>query len=266
MALLMNKKNGIKLFVGGFAPETTQDDLERYFEQFSLVLHIRIEFGKKLKLPKCYGYVTVPDMHAVNRILTYGEHVLEGKKIDVEIAKDKRKRGNKKLCQHPIQSADSSEPLHQRMVTGAPPTSWGAEYVCWERPSTKRHLLQQMTPGELLLPYDQGSSGSRGSRPSCRDFVSQQAISRPAYPREVGREEARPTFNLFNWAPTRIAWNSTNQGSQNSNDASKSQSQKYPGTHNSKEYIEASQAFHHSSENLRFNRLGFKHLSRGRVN
>ena len=88
----MNKKNGIKLFVGGIDPETTGESLKSYFEMFTVVVHSKVEVGKKLKLPKGYGYVTVPDMRAVNRILGQDHHI-DGKKVDVEIAKGKSKNG-----------------------------------------------------------------------------------------------------------------------------------------------------------------------------
>lgn len=92
----MNKKNGIKLFVGGITPETTQETLRSYFECFAVVLHCRVEIGKKLKLPKCYGYVTVPEMKSVYKILDYPQHIIDGKKVDVEIAKDKGKKSYQK--------------------------------------------------------------------------------------------------------------------------------------------------------------------------
>lgn len=88
----MNKKNGIKLFIGGIAPETTAECLRSYFGMFSLVVHSKVEVGKKLKLPKGYGYVTVPDMRSVNRILGQDHHI-DGKKVDVEVAKGKSKGG-----------------------------------------------------------------------------------------------------------------------------------------------------------------------------
>lgn len=88
----MNKKNGIKLFIGGLSPETTSHSLKAHFEMFSVVVHSKIEVGKKLKQPKGYGYVTVPDMRAVTRILSH-QHKIDGKIVDLEIAKGKSKGG-----------------------------------------------------------------------------------------------------------------------------------------------------------------------------
>lgn len=82
----MNKKNGIKLFIGCISPETSAERLRSYFEVFSIVVHCKIEVGKKLKLPKGFGYVTVPDMRSINRILGKDHHI-DGKKVDVQIAK-----------------------------------------------------------------------------------------------------------------------------------------------------------------------------------
>ena len=88
----MNKKNGIKLFIGGISPETTAECLRSYFRMFSFVVHSKVEVGKKLKLPKGYGYVTVLDIRSVNRILGQ-DHYIDGKKVDVEVAKGKSKGG-----------------------------------------------------------------------------------------------------------------------------------------------------------------------------
>ena len=88
----MNKKNGIKLFIGGISPETTADTLRSYFQIFAMVVHSKVEIGKKLKLPKGYGYVTVPDIRSVKKIISQ-EHYIDGKKVDVEIARGKTKGG-----------------------------------------------------------------------------------------------------------------------------------------------------------------------------
>lgn len=88
MSVLMGKKNGIKLFVGGLAPETTADTLREYFEMFSVVFHAKVALAKKLRIPKGFGYVTVPDMKSVNTIMS-SKHLIDGRSTDIEIANSK---------------------------------------------------------------------------------------------------------------------------------------------------------------------------------
>ena len=66
----MNKKNEIKIFVGGLSPVTTTETLRAYFESFTVVIYAKVEIGKKLRLSKGFGYVTVPDMRSVNRLVS----------------------------------------------------------------------------------------------------------------------------------------------------------------------------------------------------
>lgn len=87
----MNKKNGTKVFIGGIAPETTIDSVRSYFEMFGMISHCKIEVGKRQLIHKGYGYVTVPDIRVVNRIIGQDHHI-DGKRVDVEIAKKKIKK------------------------------------------------------------------------------------------------------------------------------------------------------------------------------
>ena len=91
MKVKMAKSNGIKLFVGGIDPITTRESMQAHFEQFTCVLHCKVETGKKLRLSKGFGYVTVPNMKIVEWLLSF-DHVIDGKKVDIEIAIKKNKK------------------------------------------------------------------------------------------------------------------------------------------------------------------------------
>lgn len=103
----MNKKNGTKVFIGGIAPETTIDTVRSYFEMFGMISHCKIEVGKRQLIHKGYGYVTVPDIRVVNRIIGQDHHI-DGKRIDVEIAKKKIRK------EKPIE--DNSEAIKKEEI------------------------------------------------------------------------------------------------------------------------------------------------------
>lgn len=91
MIVKMGKSSGIKLFVGGIDPETTKESMQAYFEQFTCVIHCKVETGKKLRLSKGFGYVTVPNLRIVEWLLSF-EHHIDGKKVDIEVAIKKPKK------------------------------------------------------------------------------------------------------------------------------------------------------------------------------
>lgn len=110
MKVKMNKPTGIKLFVGGIEAHTNTESMQAYFEQYTIVLHCKVEIGKKLMLPKGFGYVTVPNMKVANWLLSY-EHHIDGKRVDVELALKKYKK--KKQLQPEIPSETNSPMLCQ---------------------------------------------------------------------------------------------------------------------------------------------------------
>ena len=81
----MKRKNGIKLFIGGIAPETTSEALTEYFGQYSVILHVKVAYGRKFKLPKGFASVTIPDMKSVSKLLSK-KHYIDGRYVDVMIA------------------------------------------------------------------------------------------------------------------------------------------------------------------------------------
>ncbi len=91
MKIKMGKSSGIKLFVGGIDPITTKESMQSYFEQYTCVIHCKVETGKKLRLSKGFGYVTVPNMKIVEWLLSF-EHHIDGKKVDIEVAIKKPKK------------------------------------------------------------------------------------------------------------------------------------------------------------------------------
>ena len=73
-----------KFFVGGLAPETTEDDMRQHFEQFGELVDVAVmrdQFG----IPRCFGFVQYsdPNVHACNPA---EDHIICNKKVDVKPA------------------------------------------------------------------------------------------------------------------------------------------------------------------------------------
>lgn len=73
---------GPKLFIGRIGPTTTPTSLRRHFEQFCTVQVVKIEFSRKSKFPKGFGYVIVESEDDVAKVLACS-HVLDGKTVNV---------------------------------------------------------------------------------------------------------------------------------------------------------------------------------------
>lgn len=73
-----------KFFIGGLAPQTTEDDLRRHFEQFGELVDVAVmkdAFG----IPRCFGFVQYSDPNGHACVPT-DDHVICGKKVDCKAA------------------------------------------------------------------------------------------------------------------------------------------------------------------------------------
>lgn len=76
------KTYGPKLFVGRIGPTTTPTSMRRHFECLCAVQVVKIEFSKKSKNRKGFGYVIIENPDDLTRVLEH-HHVLDGKPVDV---------------------------------------------------------------------------------------------------------------------------------------------------------------------------------------
>lgn len=77
-----------KLFVGGIPHNSTEAELQQYFEQFGPVSDVKIPKDPKRKRPKGYAFVTFFSPKAAESALLYKEHTLRGKKMGTKRAAD----------------------------------------------------------------------------------------------------------------------------------------------------------------------------------
>uniref|UniRef100_A0A7S4D1I8 RRM domain-containing protein n=2 Tax=Eutreptiella gymnastica TaxID=73025 RepID=A0A7S4D1I8_9EUGL len=73
-----------KFFVGGLAPDTTEDHLRQHFEQFGELCDVAV-MKDQYGVPRCFGFVQFADASA-HSCRPIEEHVILDKKVDVKAA------------------------------------------------------------------------------------------------------------------------------------------------------------------------------------
>lgn len=71
---------GPKLFVGRIGPSTTPASMRNYFKQVCKLQIAKIEYSRKSKKHKGFGYIIVEDENEVNRVMSQN-HRLDGKSV-----------------------------------------------------------------------------------------------------------------------------------------------------------------------------------------
>lgn len=79
-----------KMFVGGLSWQTTEDGLKEYFSKFGEVAEVMVMRDPTTRHSRGFGFVTYADTEGVDKVLEFGSHELDGKKIDPKVAFPRR--------------------------------------------------------------------------------------------------------------------------------------------------------------------------------
>jgi len=74
-----------KIFIGGISPNTTQDSIQKYFEQFGELCDCVLMQDKATGKSRCFGFVTYKDPQLLDEVLSK-KHSIDGKEIDCKRA------------------------------------------------------------------------------------------------------------------------------------------------------------------------------------
>jgi RNA recognition motif-containing protein len=74
-----------KIFIGGISPNTTQDSIQKYFEQFGELCDCVLMQDKATGKSRCFGFVTYKDPQILDDVLSK-KHSIDGKEIDCKRA------------------------------------------------------------------------------------------------------------------------------------------------------------------------------------
>ena len=77
-----------KIFVGGIAPGTTEQDLSKMFDSYGNVLKVEIKVDKESQRPRGFGFLTLDNEASVEQICKHQYFVINGKKVECKLAQD----------------------------------------------------------------------------------------------------------------------------------------------------------------------------------
>ncbi|XP_067010817.2 RNA-binding protein squid [Anabrus simplex] len=80
-------KEDRKLFVGGLSPGTTEEHIKSYFSKYGSVENVNIKTDPTTGRSRGFAFVSFASPDNVNQILSAGNHVINGKKVDCKKAK-----------------------------------------------------------------------------------------------------------------------------------------------------------------------------------
>ncbi len=79
-----------KLFVANLPFSTTKDELQGLFSQCGEVVEVSIPINRDTGRPRGFAFVTMGSKEATDKALSLHEHDIQGRKIIVNVANERR--------------------------------------------------------------------------------------------------------------------------------------------------------------------------------
>lgn len=84
-----------KIFVGGLAPDITEEEFKSYFDSFGTVTDAVVIYDKESRRRRGFGFITYDSQDVVDNVLKNKYHELKNKMVEVKRATPKEKNGKK---------------------------------------------------------------------------------------------------------------------------------------------------------------------------
>lgn len=78
-----------KIFAGGLR-DLEESDLETYFGQFGTCISVNVMTDKQTGKKRGFGFIEFDDYDTVDRVILHGEHIINGTRVDVKKAVEKK--------------------------------------------------------------------------------------------------------------------------------------------------------------------------------
>lgn len=79
-----------KMFIGGLSWQTSPEGLREYFTKYGDITEVMVMKDPTTRRSRGFGFITFADPASVDKVLTQGNHELDGKKIDPKVAFPRR--------------------------------------------------------------------------------------------------------------------------------------------------------------------------------
>jgi len=89
-----------KIFVGGLTPDTTQDSLTEYFEQFGTVEEVILMYDRETRRPRGFGFVTFNDESPVEALVAKRFVEINKKSVEIKAAMPKSTMEGNRVNKH----------------------------------------------------------------------------------------------------------------------------------------------------------------------
>ncbi|KAK2076615.1 hypothetical protein QBZ16_005375 [Prototheca wickerhamii] len=163
---LEQKPKARKIFVGGLAPETTEEQFKAYFERFGEVAEAQIMLDHMSGRSRGFGFVTFAEDVSAERVFAAGAmHELKGKRVEVKPATPKGSTapalGAGASAPPPPAGAPGAAPGAARLPRGpfVPAQAAGAGYGVQYHPAGPAGSHAPY----VVVPYGGASSGPYGA-------------------------------------------------------------------------------------------------------
>jgi len=81
--------NTNKVFIGGVAQNTTEDEIKKYFSSYGQVKNVQLMYDKTTKRMRGFGFVTFDNDETVKKTCSVHFHNINGKSVEVKLAEDR---------------------------------------------------------------------------------------------------------------------------------------------------------------------------------
>ncbi|EFJ26637.1 hypothetical protein SELMODRAFT_172407, partial [Selaginella moellendorffii] len=85
-AVPRDEHQNAKIFVGGLAPNVSEEEFKQYFEQFGNITDIVVMYDHATQRPRGFGFITFDSEEAVDSVLQKTFHELKDKMVEVKRA------------------------------------------------------------------------------------------------------------------------------------------------------------------------------------
>ncbi|CAG8479337.1 3720_t:CDS:10 [Ambispora leptoticha] len=112
-----------KIFVGGIAPEVTEEEFKEYFMQFGNVIDATLMVDRETGRPRGFGFITFDSSEPVEKAMARDDLEIQNKPVEVKRAMPKHKSQRMQLYNQPSFSGSSGPQASAAALSVMPPSA-----------------------------------------------------------------------------------------------------------------------------------------------